>query len=739
MGSYGFEFDQATSYWKIAEPTPEALVAKLKEFTDSGNPLQLVYKLYTPERYPLSAEQLSAFISQNNTWSNTNDITEVSYSIHDTAPIRAAKHRIAANEPHIETIENSITHFDTDMVAPLKECKVYFNPIQDLHGYSKPWLGDCGKNLFNLNVPLQNPDNITGSNTSKRIFTPNTYFVGASYSNYWGSDRIHSYSIDDNSITVDSQSGYGVGFAISVTSGDYYIHYNIISGNGTCNTILYKTDGTSVVLENGGGTVKFTVPEDVNIAVIIFRGASAGASVTFSNIQVEKGSSFTGYEPYENICPIEGFTGITTYKSKKNLLPDGSFTRTYSDHGVVMEYSDGALHIQCDGTSTANYTFLGLPDTFSTYLPSGTYTLSGGTNKYGAGAITVYVLVNTLDIEFKSSNGNSVTKTIDGGMVKLQVAIKPTIPMDITIYPQLELGSTATEYEPYNGETIPIIWGKNLLNVSNETVVPFEISGYENYTIGNGSVSVTDYALVGFKVKCEPSTQYTFSYTSTAQFNMEVAAYTEEPTVIRNSSNFIAQGNAQTKTFTTPADAKWLTCGFYVLQSQAGSGITIDNLQLELGSSKTEYVPYICGTVYGGYVDLLTGEIIAEQIGATFTINDATDKNETYENTTMYRFRLYKPLCGQNSQKTTCCDKVNYSYSNSDVSHYYMTTNNANGNVYVWLPKDFSATDTVTIVASLYTPEVVGILTSAQFKALRGQNNIWSNSNGNVSVKYWAH
>jgi hypothetical protein len=39
------------------------------------------------------------------------------------------KEIIAGNAPHIDTVSENIANFNTDMSAPLKECKIQFEPI----------------------------------------------------------------------------------------------------------------------------------------------------------------------------------------------------------------------------------------------------------------------------------------------------------------------------------------------------------------------------------------------------------------------------------------------------------------------------------------------------------------------------------------------------------------------------------------------------------------------------------
>ena len=64
------------------------------------------------------------------------------------------RQRILLNQPHIESISGNIANFTTDMKAPLKECKVYFEPIQEGEGDPspdniRPISGWTGVNIYN--------------------------------------------------------------------------------------------------------------------------------------------------------------------------------------------------------------------------------------------------------------------------------------------------------------------------------------------------------------------------------------------------------------------------------------------------------------------------------------------------------------------------------------------------------------------------------------------------------------
>lgn len=75
----------------------------LADLNAAGTPLKIYYKLTNPIIYPLTPVQLKTFLDQNAIWSNTNDVTEVSYAIHDSLMIQNAKKRIMAfdsRQPH---------------------------------------------------------------------------------------------------------------------------------------------------------------------------------------------------------------------------------------------------------------------------------------------------------------------------------------------------------------------------------------------------------------------------------------------------------------------------------------------------------------------------------------------------------------------------------------------------------------------------------------------------------------
>ena len=293
------------------------------------------YELITPITYFLVPTELQTFLGQNNVWSNA-DYVEVEYDLHETQDILVRKQFIIANQPHTKAANGDLISFETDMAATLKEGKVYAKPIQNTHGYKKAWIGGSGKNLFNINATEHDPSDVSVANTTIRIFTPGTYTSCASWSNWRDPARILDYSISNNKLTVNSTTGYGVGFALEIKpETQYAVSCNIIGNGGHVNIAYYDATGNYLTGKSDASDINNTIvttPKNAAIAVLVFIGSYSETPVTFSNIQFEKGTVVTSYETYENICTIEGWNEIVIHDTGKNLAWFQSGDRTTSSH-----------------------------------------------------------------------------------------------------------------------------------------------------------------------------------------------------------------------------------------------------------------------------------------------------------------------------------------------------------------------------------------------------------------------
>ena len=296
--------------------------------------------------------------------------------------------------------------------APLnaEDVTIAVEPVQDLHGYDNPWPAGGGKNVGYLST-----DNIVSSQR-----------YNAEYVN--------------NGVVVTSTGEYGrVGFSISVVTGQQYTvsyrgkktgaAYAIMFNNANEFTYSYNVNSLNETLTSYDFT--FTATSDV-----LFVGVypnSEGTSITIEDFQVEKGSVSSSFAPYSNICPISGWTGANVSRTGKNLLSDQTIYKNGSTYYV-------------GGVSFDVYPF---------YLKAGTYTFSYD----GLGSYSYWQLkgTNTNNIISDGVNNKYGTFTLQvDGYYRFWFYQPSASSVDDFYNIQLELGSTATPYEPYQGNTYSV-------------------------------------------------------------------------------------------------------------------------------------------------------------------------------------------------------------------------------------------------------------------------------------------
>lgn len=177
----------------------------------------------------------------------------------------------------VDTASGAIANFNTSLALPLKSLEIDVNAVQDLHGYDAPWIGGAGKNKCK---PLDNP--VTRS--SGITVTPQA----------------------DGSVILN---GTQVGSSGTVIMAEMYIKQGITYiasiGNYDVNIIDFGIQGF-------GRDKRITYSRDFNsygVQVFITEGTTVDNVRLYP--QIEEGSTATSFEPYENICPIEGWNAIT--------------------------------------------------------------------------------------------------------------------------------------------------------------------------------------------------------------------------------------------------------------------------------------------------------------------------------------------------------------------------------------------------------------------------------------------
>ena len=169
----------------------------------------------------------------------------------------------------------------------------------------------------------------------------------------------------------------------------------------------------------------------------------------------------TGDPSPDNIRPITGRESVTVTRTGKNLLPNTGESKTTA--GVTWTKN-------ADGTITVSGTATGYSDFeigFAKVTPDmGTITLSGigGTTNVNWGYITLRDANNESIVNLSTGSASaSLTFDISGypnaDTIRVTIKRNNNVGTSGVIKPQLELGSTATAYEPYTADSATIQLG----------------------------------------------------------------------------------------------------------------------------------------------------------------------------------------------------------------------------------------------------------------------------------------
>lgn len=170
------------------------------------------------------------------------------------------------------------------------------------------------------------------------------------------------------------------------------------------------------------------------------------APLSAAIIETTKGSMAVCEDSIE--WPLQGMrvygksTQFTT--TGKNLL-NISEMQTKTSKGITFELSNGGIYVH--GTATA------VVDSpiFYFKLNPGTYISNINESKYSWVNSVNYVIKQSNDNLWWCDAGNAFTLKADDEGLYFYFAVTNGSTVDEIIYPQIELGSTATDYEPYTG------------------------------------------------------------------------------------------------------------------------------------------------------------------------------------------------------------------------------------------------------------------------------------------------
>ena len=235
-----------------------------------------------------------------------------------------------ANSGELKTVTgNPISVLDA-LARPAESLSIEILPQQDLHGYANPWPAGGGKNRFDKDTLSQASAYRTLANsyyyTDPIVLKPNTAYV----------------------MSPTSEESLGV--------TDYYVLFINPDASDPDYIVITNVQVRYPVTAGVPKVVTFTTGETGTIRLgVVAQGndpkQSAIDAFMTINYQIEEGSTPTAWSPYENICPITGFTGVNIYReSAYDPDADPTYSISWQDsagtvYGGSLDVTSGVLTV----------------------------------------------------------------------------------------------------------------------------------------------------------------------------------------------------------------------------------------------------------------------------------------------------------------------------------------------------------------------------------------------------------
>lgn len=331
----------------------------------------------------------------------------------------------------VPNLPQAIATFKDGADTPMKSLKVAIEPQQDLHGYDAPWVGGAGKNKLSLTVDRIKSDNTSGS------WSGNTYSINGAEYKINTDNAGNVISISARNLASNPNGDLRLVFTLS--SGSYILSSGFTETNGTNDSYLQKNKVTIARGNNSSPGPNFTLDSSSEVVYHLRLSKSGDSSyIAYPMIRLASVADAT-FEPYSNICPIIGHTEANVTRTGKNLanLTYGNKVPSVTTGEMVPTYGWSSDFFKLDKTKS--------------YIVSTTvasrYILFYGANKNYLGYIITYANGYVL---------NSNQYWDDAVYIKHRSDTTSDTTPDI----QLEVGTTATSYEAYNGHTYTIDLGE---------------------------------------------------------------------------------------------------------------------------------------------------------------------------------------------------------------------------------------------------------------------------------------
>ena len=391
-------------------------------FKSAMSGVQLLYELATPITLHLTPQELKTLKGTNNfttnlgggltiTYQPDNVIGETKAYTEKLNELTNAKYDADLRGTQVSETEGQVITIDNSAECYAEGVSVDIKPIQDLHGFSYPWVGGAGKNLLEITT------------TS-------------------GSDTGIAWAIDKDT----------AGNVISLTwngkytgSGRYFLilHSNLVLPSGTYWLTGAYDAYTTIEIEGGvhvydtGTGVSFTTDgiTPISVYAVIYNNRDYTNVKIYPMIRLTTVTDPT-FAPYTNICPISGYDDVhvaTLDDNTKSTAFTGLLNGTY---GVV---DLGTLTWTKTSNTAGTYfysTTTNIKSVSSTTMPNAictNYSIDTSTEFDEVGANNVITIsgqyICIRDSRYNSVNASDFKTAMNGVYLiyELETPITPTI------------------------------------------------------------------------------------------------------------------------------------------------------------------------------------------------------------------------------------------------------------------------------------------------------------------------
>ena len=272
--------------------------------------------------------------------------------------------------------------------------------------------------------------------------------------------------------------------------------------------------------------------------------------------------------------------------------------------------------------------------------------------------------------------------------------------------------------------------GKNLLNVSNMRAGNFDTAG----SFPNTNVASATY------IPVKGGDTYTWSQ---IPYGVSGGRYVRFYDINKVQIDTITIYSNSAYSYTAPSNAMY--CRYLLYRSGGFSSLDVVlslRPQIELGLTATSYEPYngntytipLGRTVYGGTVDAVRGKLTDGKGRYVITGNESWTAWGS-----AYYCAVLNPYGVNDGSTVNCISSMLQSKSTGDLYSGQVGVGVRNNSVYIDSGSYADRANLVgmEIVYDLATP-VEYDLTAEEIKSLLGENNVWTDTNGNITVAYCA-